>query len=577
MQTLFKVALLLYIIHLTGLRLYAQTVSAGMPLFEEALRRKQLTGELDSSFSFSLRPIQTDQFFNESIYNDFDNLISGNEVINGTGNGNKVFLRPFPIINTTAYNSGRPYGWGNGPMIPNVGFQNKLSGGIAAKFHFINLQLMPEWVWAQNNSFNGFSNSFDDPIIDAKFHYWNHGDNPERFGEKSYSKLIPGQSKITLSYGAFEIGASTENIWWGPGQFNALIFSNNAQGFPHLTLNTTKPAKTFLGSFEGQIIMGRLEPSGYAPSHWKELNQQYFNPLSEDWRYLNGMSISYQPKWVSGLFLGLNRTFQQYSEDKTNSFGDWFPIFEGFTKSKLFSNGNSVDYDGKRQDQQVSVFGRYLFKKAKAELYFEYGRRDHAYTAREFVMNPEHARAYLLGFNKLFELPSSNKLLQLRAEMTQQQESVNKYIRYTSILASNNTSWHAHYQVRGFTNFGESMGVGIGNAGSNVQTIEVSLIDQLNKFGIVLERLANHQDFYLRGFGRLPEHQPWVDLSLGFLFDYQWDRFMLSSRLQFINGMNYQWQLDENSTEEFPVGKDQFSVFGQAHLIYLLKPLKKGK
>ncbi|WP_246581450.1 capsule assembly Wzi family protein [Echinicola shivajiensis] len=548
--------------------LFGQSILAGMPVFEEAMRRKQLLGELDSGISFNIRPLQPSLFYSNEVYKDYTGFQIGSTLGQKNGNVDKKYISYLPLRNTTAYNSGRPYGWGNGTMIPNVGFQNLVTGGIAGKFHFINIQLMPEWVWAQNSSYFGYPKDFLGSTNSAQYYLWNNSDTPERFGENSYSKFGLGQSKISLGYGAFEIGASTENIWWGPGQFNALIFSNNAQGFSHLTLNTTKPAKTFLGSFEGQIIMGRLEPSGYAPSQWEELNEQYFNPLSEDWRYLNGMSISYQPKWVPGLFLGLNRTFQQYNEDKGNSFGDWFPIFETFTKSSLFNNGNSVDYDGKRQDQQVSVFGRYLFTKANAELYFEYGRRDHAYTAREFVMNPEHARAYLLGFNKLFELPYPNKLIQLRAEMTQQQESVNRYIRYIGL--GGGTSWHTHYQVRGFTHLGRPLGVGIGT-GSNVQTVEVSLIDKLNKYGILLERLANHQDFYYKGLGYQDERQPWVDLSLGFLFDYQWDRFMLSSRLQFINGMNYQWQLYENSTEEFPVGKDKFSVFAQANLIYLLK------
>ncbi|GGZ37939.1 hypothetical protein GCM10007049_34000 [Echinicola pacifica] len=570
MNNLYKIIFTIigFIIPLTSV--WSQTISAGMPVFEEAVRRKQLLGQLDSTLSFNLRPIQANTIYSAQIYNDFSFFeVNNSKSINRGVKKSKSFTL-LPLQNSSTFNTGRPYGFGNGAMIPNVGFQNKISAGFAAKFHFLNIQFAPEYVWAQNKSYSGFSDTFQESVIKAKFHYWNHGDNPERFGDGPYSKLLPGQSKISLNYGAFEIGASTENIWWGPGQFNALIISNNAAGFPHLTFNTTKPANTIIGSFEGQIIMGRLESSNLEPSQFDFLNNNYFRNLSTDWRYLNGMTISYQPKWVPGLFLGINRTFQQYRENRTNSFGDLFPIFEAFTKKDLFTNGNSVQYDSKAQDQQVSLFGRYIFQKANAEIYFEYGRRDHAYTIREFVLNPEHARAFLLGFNKIFQLSTQEKYIQVRGEMTHQQESVNKNLRYF-YLADNNTSWHAHYQVRGFTNYGESMGVGIGNAGSNIQTIEISLIEKLNKFGIVFERLANHQDFYNRAFERdLPENQPWVDLSLGLLFDYQWDRFMLSSKLQFIDGMNYQWQLAPESTEEYPVGKDKFSVFAQANLIYLI-------
>src|SRR5690606_8227007 len=133
-------------------------------------------------------------------------------------------------------------------------------------------------------------------------------------------------------YGAFEMGAATENIWWGPGQFNALTFSNNAQGFPHLTLNTTKPAKTFIGNFETQLIIGQLKNSGYDPSQFPTLNAEYFKPFSGEWRYLNALMLSYNPKWIPGLFVGFTRTFQQYRGTMGDGVLDYLPVFLGVTK-----------------------------------------------------------------------------------------------------------------------------------------------------------------------------------------------------------------------------------------------------
>lgn len=547
----------------------AQTVPAGSPVFEEALRRKQLLGELDSSVSFNLRPLRLNFMSGEAVYEEeYAFFKEGSRMGAIDRQTSKVAFSILPIQNTIQFNSGRPYGWGNGMMISNVGGQNYTTGGVSVKYHFLNIQLQPEVLWAQNRTWEGFPDDFSTAITRYRYSSWNYGDHPERFGNGAYSKIGWGQSKISLSAGAFEIGASTENMWWGPGQFNALIFSNNARGFKHLTLNTTRPAKTFLGSFEGQLLIGRLEPSGFEPSQHPELNAQYFRDLPADWRYLNGLSVSYQPKWVPGLSVGLNRTFQQYNEDRGRGLGDWFPVFEVFTKESLFEDGHTVDYDGKGQDQQVAVFGRYVLPKAKAEFYFEYGRRDHALNWREFTLNPDHARAYILGVGKLFALPSTGKLIQVRAEMTQQQESVNRYIRYPGTTGG--ASWHTHARVRGFTHYGESLGVGIGTGGSNVQTIEVALVDKLNKFGIRLERLANHQDFYYKAFGQANERRPWVDLSLGFLADYQVERLIISGKLQMINALNYQWQLDPQSTSSFPAGQNKFSVMAQAHFIYLL-------
>ncbi|HLT09069.1 MAG TPA: capsule assembly Wzi family protein [Cyclobacteriaceae bacterium] len=554
---------------LTVFQGFSQTLPAGSPVFEEALRRKQLLGELDSSVSFNLRPLRYFSLINENLYSDRYQYFK-NDIPQGAIQKEKL-VRSFnvlPLQNTIQFNSGRPYGWGNGIMIPNVGGQNHTTAGVSLNFYVLHVQLQPEILWAQNRSWHGFPNDFPVNVTRYRFSSWNYGDNPERFGEGAYAKVGWGQSKISLRAGAFELGASTENIWWGPGQFNALIFSNNARGFKHLTLNTIKPAKTFLGSFEGQLLIGRLEPSGFPPSQHPELNEQYARELSPDWRYVNGLSVSLQPKWIPGFSVGLNRTFQLYNANRGNTFNDWFPVFEVFTKESLFEDGNTVDYDSKGQDQQVSVFGRYVLPRARAEFYFEYGRRDHAYNWREFTLNPEHARAYILGFGKLFHLPNIDKMIQVRAEMTQQQESVNRYVRYFGLTGG--ASWHTHARARGFTHYGESLGVGIGTGGSNVQTLEVAMVDGLNKVGIRLERLANQQDFYYKAFGQQTERQPWVDLSVGLLGDYQVERLVISGKLQFINGLNYQWQLRPDSNPVFPIGKNKFSIMAQAHFVYML-------
>lgn len=540
--------------------LNAQNFISNNLQFQEFLRREQLSIGLDSiDNSFNYRPFQTNKL------DDFKYPLFTNKHKNQY---KRLEFAVLPIHQSFQYNSNRPYGWGDGPMIFSKGLQSYTSAGLYAKISILKIQIQPEFVLAQNQSFNGFGiNRTTGEILD-RFHFYNYDDFPERFGVGAYSNVWWGQSKISLEFGAFETGISTQNIWWGPGQYNSLIFSNNAQGFPHLSLNTIKPAKTFLGKFEGQLILGRLEGSGFEATQIESLNNQFFLSLSGDWRYLNGITVSYNPKWIPGLFVGVSRTYQQFNGNKGNSLRDYFPIFDPFQKEKVFENGNSTDFDADARDQQASVFARFVAPKAKAEVYFEFGKRDHNFNWREAIINPEHARAYLFGFKKLFNLPNNDQLIQVRGENTHQQESVNRYIRYPGLLGG--TSWHTHYQVRGFTNYGQPLGVGIGT-GSNVQTLEVSLVEKFNKMGVLFERLENHQDFYYRAFGQQKEYQPWVDLSVGFLFDKQWNNLLLSSKLQLINGINYQWQLDPDSTPEYPKGENLFSLHFQVSLIYLFK------
>ncbi|WP_100627177.1 capsule assembly Wzi family protein [Algoriphagus formosus] len=534
--------------------LLGQSIPAGYPILEEIQRRNQLRAADTIGGSFLIRPVLTmDTLYRVSQELELPYTVEGLEI------------GVLPFVNTTRILTGRPYGWADYGLIPNPGFQTYVSGGIQAKYKFLNLTIRPELVLAQNAGFQTGLEEMSDSEIRSRFLLWNYGDNPERYGNGVYFRPWWGQSKLTFQYGAFEIGGSTENLWWGPGQFNALTFSNNAQGFPHWTINTTKPAKTFLGNIELQMIMGRLQNSGFDPSQNDELNDRFFNSFSGDSRYTNAITFTWNPKWVKGFYFGFSRTFQQYNANRGNSFYDWFPVFEGFQKKNFFDDGNSVDFDANGRDQTITLFGRLVVPQTKSELYFEYGRRDHAFTWREYILNPEHARAFIFGFNQLFNVPEWGKSIQVRSEITHQQESINRYVRYNGLTGG--ITWHTHTPARGFVNFGQPLGVGIGT-GSNVQTVEISLVEGVEKMGILFERLANNQDFYYKALLQFTERKPWVDLSLGFLYDKQFKNLLLSSKLQIIHARNYQWQLDPASTPDFPKGKNLTSVMGQASLIY---------
>ena len=473
-------------------------------------------------------------------------------------------LEFIPLFVSLRSDGKRPYSSVEYGSIPARGLQSFFSMGLKANFSILHLQFQPEWVRSENKAFEGFTDTFTSDLIAARFSYWNTGDSPERFGNKFYNRFFLGQSFVSLRYKAFEIGAGTKNFWWGPGQWSSLIFSNNAPGFPHISLNTTKPTKTFFGTFEGQVLIGRLESSGQEPTQNEELNKKFFTPLNPDWRYLNGLMLSYSPIWIPSLSFGYTRTYQYYNAERPNDLKGWLPILEPMEKEKLFTNGNSVTYDGRRQSQQISIFGRYRIPKAKAEFYFQFGRRDHALNWREFFINPEHARAYQVGFLKITSLPATKKLLQVRAEITHQQESVNRYLRYG---LSGFQSWHTHETLRGFTNYGQPMGVGIGT-GSNVQTLEIALVEDLKKWGLLFERLENNQDFYYRAFGQQLESKPWIDWSTSLLWNSSWKDLFFTAKLQGIYGRNYQWGLSETSTPEFSISQNLLSLHSQVNLIY---------
>jgi hypothetical protein len=541
----------------------AQETAFGNQTVDEFLRRKSLVERNNENTGWMVRTAAASV---EDLFYQSDSASS---------NKKHFDLAILPIYFNNRLDGDRPYVGGEYGMIPARGAQTYLSTGVHARFSVLHVQLQPELVTAQNLAFPGFPDTFSSGILASRFLYWNVGDSPESFGNKSYNKFFLGQSSISLRYKAFELGAGTRNFWWGPGQWNSLIFSNNAPGFPNISLNTIKPAKTFLGTFEGHVLIGRLESSGFPGSQSGKLNSIFFSPLNPDWRYINAFMLSYSPKWISNLSLGIARSFLQYGEFVKPTFSGLLPMFEPFQKEIFFDGGDTFfgDYDTKENDksQQATAFGRYVFQKGKAEIYFQFGRRDHAFNWREFIMNPEHARAYQFGFIKLAKLPTSRKLLQFRGEITNQQESVNRYLRYG---LGGGITWHTHFDKRGFGHLGQPLGVGIGT-GSNVQTIEISLVEDWKKTGILFERLENNQDFYYRAFGQQGERKPWIDLSAALLWNTSYKDMFLSARLQGTYARNYQWGLSETSTPEFPVSQNLFSVHSHVNLIYFLKSKKK--
>jgi len=103
------------------------------------------------------------------------------------------------------------------------------------------------------------------PIED--FEAWILIDNTEfrglRFGTLILIRLIPRSIKWSIELRSILLGASTENIWWGPGRFIPFYFQIMPLVF-NITFNTRQASKTFIGSFEVNFRQVILESSEFA-------------------------------------------------------------------------------------------------------------------------------------------------------------------------------------------------------------------------------------------------------------------------------------------------------------------------
>lgn len=534
----------------------AQSVPVGTSGFDDYYRRMQLLGKVDTNLSFTIRPISTGSI---SYTYDPDSTLKHTH---WTQNGPAFFAKGLgyvqilPLIWQQQVNSDHPYGWNDGAMIPAKGYQTMISGGVNVKFGPLSIQLRPEFVYAANLDFNGFASGHSNQDLIYYYSYHNYLDNPERFGNNPYSKLFWGQSNIKLTFGSIAIGLSNESIWWGPGIRNALILSNNAPGFKHFTLNTVRPIKTYIGSFEGQIIAGRLESSGLSSLGVTRLSDgtNLLIPKRDDWRYFTGFNFNYHPKFIPGLTIGLTRTFNSYKQDVKGLSG-YFPFFFSYLKQNTKNGLDGGIGDAFPRDQYTSFYGRWLFSKAQAEIYFEYGLNDNSYNLTDFIQSPDHSRAYIFGIRKMLPIGSSKyQHILFSSEITQLSQSIDRFVRGAG-------GWYAHYQiVDGHTNEGQVLGAGIGSGG-NLQAMDISWVSRLKKLGVEIERYEHDVDF---SEDRNGSNGKWVDFAFALHGEWNYKNLIFNAKLQQIKSLNYEWILKDYDPSKYYIPhNDVYNFHGE--------------
>lgn len=556
--------LLLITLMMLGRAGISQTVPVGYPLLDEYLRRAQLLGRVDSSSSFMIKPLYPVEAFGIKHGFDLDSSIVASDLSGvhsrfGKDNQGKFYL--LPAMAKFQYNSTYAFGVNDGAFIPNRGIQAILSPGVYVEYGPVSVQFQPEMLMAQNKDYKGFPIEHQASIL-FYYDHMNRIDMPERFGDGSYNQAYLGQSSIRYNFNEYSLGISSENLWWGPGRRNALLLGNSAPGFVHFTANTRKPVPTTIGSFEGQLIGGFLNSSGFDPPHADYSIQEniVFVPKRKNSkRYLSGLIFTYQPKWVPGLFLGYASTSQMYRKD-VSSLGDLLPIFNGRKKAQ-----NIVDPIQEKRQQFSSGFFRWASPEGHFEFYGEYGTRDNDRRLGDFIITPESGRAFTFGFSHLMNLKKPGHYLQISSEMTQTGQTIRDDIR-------NMKTWYIHDHVRdGYTHNGQVLGAGNGPA-SNVIFVELAWVNQMNRLGFQMERIVYNNDFY---YYRYEASKDWrnkyVDLVPSLVGDWKFGNMVLSGKMQYVNTLNYKWYLENDPDQYFVPGYDRKNFVMQVGMAYIFQ------
>lgn len=520
----------------------AQTVPLGTPFFDEALRRGQLLGQVDSNISFNVRPVDAVRaakvnkiFAGDSLLFPRDDYkyFSFTTLIDSAKHYRLVLL---PLVTKHRFNDHHPYGWSDGPMIPNKGWQHYISAGIYARYRFLEIQFRPERVVAQNRDFQ------NPPVRNIRI------DNPDRFGTEPFAENYLGQSFIKLHFGPVAIGLSTENVWFGPGRKNAILMSNNAPGSKHFTLHTNRPIKTPIGTFEAQLIGGPLQYSGYYP-YGRNIQGGSFPLQAPDIRknetngttahsWMSAGVISYQPRWLPGLFLGGSRSVQSTTKPET-------PLYVLTAFGPPGGTAEWLSGDLTSRNQILTLFGRYFFRPVSAEVYFEVGREDYWADWEDLFTNPTHTTVWLMGISKMLPLRGKAHWLEFWSEFTRLQMPSSMMTRSTGY------SFYTHGNQIGWTHRGQVMGAGLG-PGSNMRSLGVLWNKGYHQLGLQFERVVYAEDmFYTRmpfirnGNGSNPFQSDYTKhfVDIGGMLDGQTNikGLLIGARWHLLRTYNFQW------------------------------------
>ena len=518
---------------------------------------------------------------NKQILNDSNGVITNSFLIRSTSSfqflqsklkgTTKDIVQSISLNYDQQNNSLQPISFNDGNMYPARGWQERYSVGVNLKLLIFDINYQPEKLTVQNlrqETYLGEPGNF-------MFYYFgmvaNNIDNFRQFGYDRIEETTLGQSRVGIKTKYIAAGLSNENIWWGPGKRNSLIFTNNAAGFKHYYLKTVEPIKTYIGSFELAGVVGKLDTTKYTDIDQDLLNAcqacKVFKNLDE--REIDGITINYQPKWIPNFYIGYAYS-RQFYRHATNALGD------------------TVNFFSKDMPKQEigSMFFRFSLPDDHAEFYGEMGMPNESPWPWKFFkerMRP----GFVFGATKLVPLKLFDSYLSLNVEFTQLQLMNPRDIFYEGypFVGGKPNSWYLSTIVKqGWSNNGQLMGSSIG-PGSNNQSISLSWNKGYNKIGLFVERTVYNNDFYYsayynpyasNGYGYYNRY--WVDLTKRLELQFMpIKNILLSASFTNTDALNYRWiRIEDGSAYDVPSKySDKYNQQFQISIKYLLHAVVK--
>ncbi|MEO7502954.1 MAG: hypothetical protein ABIW94_09990 [Gemmatimonadaceae bacterium] len=406
----------------------------------------------------------------------------------------RAFTIVFPTL-TFVSNSTLPFGQNDGALWAGKGANQRALAGFTASLGPVRLVIIPELAYSSNNRINidPADPRFVKPVPAERSTFSSPSnvfpysiDMPYRFGGDPITKIYPGQSSLNIRAGPVEVGAATENNWWGPALINPLVLGDNAAGFPHAFLRTSHPLNTILGLLEARWIVGGLKESDF-----------FDNNPDNDVRSLSAIGIAWKRDAGSGLTLGFLRSVFSVAIGYGEVPGHTFDALKNTGHPNALAISDSTMIPG--SDQIFSLFARWALPRYGLESYVEWGRTEFPVSLRDFLKQPEHSRGYTTGLQWSRPIGTDARF-RVQGEVTNVEQSSS--FRFRPI----GSFYTSRSVIQGYTNEGQVIGAGIG-PGSSAQWIAGDYFKRGWQVGVTAGRLRfNNDAFFLRSYANRCGH-----------------------------------------------------------------------
>lgn len=416
------------------------------------------------------------------------------------------------------HNSALPFSLNDGALWAGRGISGAVRAGVQLHWRRLHAVVAPELVASANGNYpvvtrflrgadtlyvypHQYADTTVFPNVPGRspfaspFHARQSIDLPIRMGEYPLARLHPGQTALWVDLHRFQLGAGTENGWWGPALQNPLLLSNTAPGFAHAFLRTAAPWETPVGAVEGRWLVGTLRESDY-----------FDYDARNDRRSISMLALTWQPRWHRDLTVGAARSV-------FGAVRSWDEALLNF--NQVFRDvGMPNDKDSQDPslepglDQLFSVFFRWVMPRDGAEVYGEWGRYMQPRNLHELLEEPNQSQGYTVGLQWVGDPSWRAGRARFQGEFTFLQQDASFLHRYTA-------SWYTSRAAsQGYTNRGQMLGAGIG-PGSSSQWLALDWMEPRWYGGLLVQRVRWLEDVHAqRWWG---ERRGWCEHDVSML------------------------------------------------------------